>query len=85
MKALRKTGLVREAMAPRNTNQVRSEQRKKRDQNKLALDHLNEIIDPSQTAYVPGQSVMDNIRSNFYIKNLCKSKKNRWSVNFFRC
>ncbi len=26
-------------------------------------------------AYVPGRSVMDNIRSNFYIKNLCKSKK----------
>jgi hypothetical protein len=41
MKALRKTGLVREAMAPRNTNQVRSEQRKKRDQNKLALDPNN--------------------------------------------
>jgi hypothetical protein len=38
-------------------------------------NHLNEIIDPSQTAYVPGQSVMDNIRSNFYIKNLCQSKK----------
>ncbi len=41
MKALRKTGLVREAMAPRNTNQVRSEQRKKRDQNKLTLDPNN--------------------------------------------
>jgi hypothetical protein len=38
-------------------------------------NHLNKIIDPSQTAYVPGQSVMDNIRSNFYVKNLCKSKK----------
>jgi hypothetical protein len=38
-------------------------------------NHFNEIIDPSQTAYVPGQSVMDNIRSNFYIKNLCQSKK----------
>jgi hypothetical protein len=38
-------------------------------------NHLNEIIDPSQTAYVPGRSVMDNIRSNFYIKNLCESKK----------
>jgi len=37
-------------------------------------NQLNEIIDPSQTAYVPGQSVMDNIRSNFFIKNLCKSK-----------
>jgi hypothetical protein len=33
--------------------------------NRMA-NHLNEIIDPSQTAYVPGQSVMDNIRSNFY-------------------
>ncbi len=42
--------------------------------NRMA-NHLNEIIDPSQTAYVPGRSVMDNIRSNFYIKNLCKSKK----------
>ncbi len=37
-------------------------------------NHLNEIIDPSQTAYVRGRSVMDNIRSNFFIKNLCKSK-----------
>ena len=37
--------------------------------------HLNEIIDPSQTAYVPGRSVMDNLRSNFYVKNLCKSQK----------
>ncbi len=42
--------------------------------NRMA-NHLNEIIDPSQTAYVPGRSVMDNIRSNFYIKNLCQSKK----------
>jgi hypothetical protein len=30
-------------------------------------NHLNEIIDPSQTAYVPGRSVMDNVRSNFFI------------------
>jgi hypothetical protein len=37
-------------------------------------NHLNEIIDPSQTACVPGPSAMDNIRSNFYIKNLCKKK-----------
>jgi hypothetical protein len=28
-------------------------------------NHLNKIIDPSQTAYVPGRSVMDNIWSNF--------------------
>ena len=30
--------------------------------------HLNKIIDPSQTAYIPGRSVMDNMRSNFYLK-----------------
>ncbi len=42
--------------------------------NRMA-NHLNEIIDPSQNAYVPGRSVMDNIRSNFYTKNLCLSKK----------
>jgi hypothetical protein len=35
---------------------------------------LNEIVDPSQTAYVPGRSVMDNIRSNMYVKNYCKNK-----------
>jgi hypothetical protein len=37
--------------------------------------HLNEIIDRSKTTYVPDRSVMDNIRSNFYINNLCKSKQ----------
>jgi hypothetical protein len=36
---------------------------------------LSPIIDRSQTAYVPSRSVMDNIRSNFILKNHCKSKK----------
>jgi hypothetical protein len=36
---------------------------------------LNTIIDPTQTAYVPGRSVSDNLRSNFFIKNYC-SKNN---------
>ncbi len=40
-------------------------------------NHLNEIINPSQTAYVPGWSVMDNIRNDFYIKNLCNSEKRK--------
>jgi hypothetical protein len=35
---------------------------------------LNEIIDPSQTAYIPGRSVIDNIRSNMYVKDHCKKK-----------
>jgi hypothetical protein len=35
---------------------------------------LNDIIDPSQTAYVPGRSVMDNIRSNMYVKKYCKDR-----------
>jgi hypothetical protein len=35
---------------------------------------LGGIIDPVQTAYLPGRSVMDNIRSNMYVKNLCKKK-----------
>jgi hypothetical protein len=35
---------------------------------------LDEIIDPSQTAYVPGRSVMDNIRSNIYMKDYCITK-----------
>jgi hypothetical protein len=34
---------------------------------------LESIIDPVQTAYVPGRSVADNLRSNFYIKNKCNS------------
>jgi exonuclease III len=37
--------------------------------------HLESIIDPSQTAYVPGRSVMDNMRSNLLIKNYCKKNK----------
>jgi hypothetical protein len=36
---------------------------------------LESIIDPSQTAYVPGRSVADNLRSNFFYKNHC-SKNN---------
>ncbi len=32
---------------------------------------LESIIDPSQTAYVPGRSVADNLRSNFFYKNYC--------------
>jgi len=33
---------------------------------------LDSIIDPSQTAYVPGRSVADNLRTNFFYKNHCK-------------
>ncbi len=33
---------------------------------------LDSIIDPSQTAYVPGRSVADNLRANFYMKNQCE-------------
>jgi hypothetical protein len=33
---------------------------------------LNTIIHPSQTAYVPGRSVADNLRSNFFYKQYCK-------------
>ena len=36
---------------------------------------LETIIDKSQTAYVPGRSVMDNIRSNFLIKSHCRNNK----------
>ncbi len=32
---------------------------------------LESIIDPSQTAYVPGRSVADNLRFNFFYKNYC--------------
>ena len=35
---------------------------------------LESIIDKSQTAYVPGRSVSDNLRSNFYYKNFCRKK-----------
>jgi hypothetical protein len=40
MEAFRETGLVREVMAPRNANQVKYEQKKKRDQKKLALEPI---------------------------------------------
>jgi len=36
---------------------------------------LDTVIDPSQTAYVPGRSVMDNIRSNTFVKNYCRKNK----------
>jgi hypothetical protein len=36
---------------------------------------LDFIIDESQTAYVPGRSVADNLRSNFFMKKYCKNKK----------
>jgi hypothetical protein len=35
---------------------------------------LNSIIDPAQTAYVPGRSVMDNLRSNRFLKDYCKKE-----------
>ena len=35
---------------------------------------LESIMDPSQTAYVRGRSVMDNLRANFYYKEQCKKK-----------
>jgi hypothetical protein len=33
---------------------------------------LNSIIDPCQTAYVPGRSVMDNLRCNKFLKDYCR-------------
>jgi hypothetical protein len=36
---------------------------------------LDQIIVNSQTAYVPGRSVSDNLRSNFFLKQHCKSNK----------
>ena len=36
---------------------------------------LETIIDPSQTAYVPGRSVMDNLRSNKFMKEYCNKSK----------
>jgi len=35
---------------------------------------LDSIIDVSQTAYVPGRSITDNLRSNSFYKNYCKKK-----------
>ncbi len=32
---------------------------------------LESIVDPSLTAHVPGRSVADNLRSNFFYKNNC--------------
>jgi hypothetical protein len=36
---------------------------------------LESIIDISQTAYVPGRSVADNLRSNFFFKQHCRKNK----------
>jgi hypothetical protein len=36
---------------------------------------LESIIDKSQTAYVSGRSVSDNLRSNFFLKSYCKQNK----------
>jgi hypothetical protein len=33
---------------------------------------LESIIDTSQTAYIPGRSVMDNLRGNKFMKDYCK-------------
>jgi hypothetical protein len=33
---------------------------------------LDSIIDEAQTAYVPGRSVADNLRTNFFFKTHCK-------------
>jgi hypothetical protein len=40
---------------------------------------LESIIDTSQTAYVPGRSITDNLRTNFYFKNFCQ-KNNKDAV-----
>ncbi len=40
---------------------------------------LESIIDTSQTAYDPGRSVTDNLRTNFYYKSMC-ARKNIASV-----
>jgi len=36
---------------------------------------LDSILDTSQTAYIPGRSVADNLRANFFMKNHCRKKK----------
>ena len=36
---------------------------------------LDTIIDPAQTAYIPGRAVSDNLRSNFFLKTHCRQKK----------
>ena len=33
---------------------------------------LENIIDPAQTAYVPGRSISDNLRSNYFYKSHCE-------------
>jgi hypothetical protein len=35
---------------------------------------LDSILDTSQTAYIPGRSVADNLRANFFMKNHCRKK-----------
>jgi exonuclease III len=35
---------------------------------------LDSIIDVSQTAYVPGRAVADNLRSNYFLKKYCREK-----------
>jgi exonuclease III len=35
---------------------------------------LDSIIDPSQTAYVKGRAVADNLRTNFFLKKYCQEK-----------
>ena len=40
--------------------------------NKMAVV-LDSIIDSSQTAYISGRAVADNLRSNMYMKNKCKA------------
>ena len=41
--------------------------------NKMATI-LDRIIDKSQTAYVPGRSVADNLRANYFLKGYCENK-----------
>jgi hypothetical protein len=36
---------------------------------------LDLIIDNSQTAYVPGRSVVDNLRTKYFYKTYCSTKK----------
>ncbi len=38
------------------------------------LKVLDSILDVSQTAYILGRSVADNLRANFFMKNYCKKK-----------
>ena len=38
---------------------------------------LDSIIDPAQTAYIPGRSVMDNLRSNKFLKDYCNKQNIR--------